>query len=70
MVILLLDGIVTVDVLKQEENSESIPCLLEHEGLGAVLQVGYRDKAPGGGFRGAKPTEADEILAIKAVSLH
>jgi len=40
--------------------------------LGAVLPVGSRGrgKAPSGGFRGALPSEADEILAIKTVSLH
>ena len=39
-------------------------------GLGAVPPVRSRGKAPGGGFRGALPPEADEILANKTVSFH
>jgi len=36
-----------------------------------VALVGSRGKATGaGGFRGVCPPEADEILAIKTVSLH
>jgi len=38
-------------------------------GLGAVPPVGSWGKAPGRGFRGASPHEADKILANKTVSL-
>jgi len=37
---------------------------------GAVLPIGSRGKAPRGEGVQGKPPEADEILAIKTVSLH
>jgi len=40
-----------------------------NRGMGAVPPVGSRGNAPGRGFRGLRCPEADEILAIRTVSL-